>query len=171
MKRYIGKIRQNEELLEMEIDVTLYDAIIYSGTILDLDDPEYLDFESNVLTAFEIHGFELDNYYTSNNKNSASQYYIFTKTNEEGTKLQVLVKLRVSDHTNEGRKVGEVYKSSRKLSQGYVKKLAKDIAEERYGQTRGYRGREIDIVFDDNHYTSFEKALRAIEDRLDEFDN
>jgi len=170
--KYDSIYKENTSLLEIEIDILYLDesSQISASTILDLKDSSFFDFESNVMLACEVRDYELEDSYQSSVEGSVSQYYIYTKTNEDGTKLRVFLKIRVSDHlapdrTFHGRRI-----SQKELSTNYVKEQSKKYAESNFNQKRGYRPRLIDIVFDDEHYTSYEKALRDIEDRLDEFD-
>jgi len=171
MKRWImyDSIYNNSTLLELEVDVNLYDEsseIASSTKFYDSMDTAFYSFEEDLLNACEIHEFELEDCYSSNNPNSDSLYYILTKTNEEGTKLKIFLKIRISDHTVSDRPGSKYVDRDAK----YVKDQAQKLAMERYNQKRGWRARRIDIVFDDDHYTSYEQALRAIENRLDEFD-
>ena len=54
----------------------------------------------------------------------------------------------------------------------YINKEAAKFAQEEFNQKRGYRPRQIDVIFDDmpEHFQSYEAALRHIEDKLEEFD-
>lgn len=158
------------QYLELYIEVVGDVCNLYSGTILDVASSEFSDFETNILDACDIRGYQLEDSYVSNVENSISHYYIYSKV-ENGVRLKVLVKIRVSDHKAPDRVIHDQAVSSQELSSMHVKNLAKEIAKERYNQDRGYRPRNIDIIFDDDHYTSYESALRDIEHRLDEFDS
>ena len=87
MKRLIYSNTKTEELL-LDLDV----EVVVSGTILsseeipyDFQDSAFYAFESDILNACEIHGFELQDSYASNRNGSNSQYYVYIKTNEDGT--------------------------------------------------------------------------------------
>lgn len=171
MKRWIHSIsthNANTDFLEIAVDI-FYSKPVEASSILDLNDSAFYDFEANLLTACEIHDFELEDSYQSNRKDSSSLYYIYTKTNEEGTKLRVFLKIRVSDHEVPDNLAsrGSTYKQ-RDIK--HIKEEASKLAREKYNQKRGYVGRRLDIVFDDNHYSSYEDALQDIEKLLDKFD-
>lgn len=170
MIRYSSTYNDKTELLEFEIEISYMNEAINSSTIMDLKDSRFYDFEAEVLAACEIHDFELEDSYQSNRVGSVSQYYIFTKTNAEGTKLRVFLKIRISDHEAPGREIDGKFATQNKLSTENLHKIAKEHAETHYNQHRGYRARLIDIVLNDEHFTSYESALQEIEDRLDEFD-
>lgn len=167
MRRLIYNNRSNDDrMLELEIEVNYFRDVISASSILDINDPAFLDFEADILEACEIHDFKLVDSYQSNDASSISQYYIFVKTNEDGSKLKVFLKLRISDHIPSSRdSMSYDERDSR-----YVKQKAKEYAQEHFNQPRGYRARRINIVFNDDNYTSYEKALQAIESKLDEFD-
>lgn len=173
MRRWIHAksiYNDNTDLLEISVDIR-YDLVrLDSSSILNLDDPEFTDFEDSLLLILDSHDFDLEDCYASNRPNSLSKYYILTKTNEEGTRLRVFVKLRVSDHAV-GAKIrdGKLI-THKKRDLEHIKNEAKKLAYEKYGQVRGYAPRRMDIIFDDQHYRSYEKALQAIEKQLDEFD-
>ena len=174
MKRYIkytSTHNKSTELLEIDVDVHIYSDTVSAASILDLNDSEFFAFESDILENCEIRGYQLEDAYQSHVENSVSQYYIYSKTNEEGTKLRVLVKIRVSDHESPDRQFKGRTVPSGKLAHEYVHDKARELAQDRFHQTSGYRPRTIDIVFDDEHFTSYESALRQIESKLDEFDN
>ena len=170
MIRYSSTYNQNTELLELEVEISYINEAINSSTILDLKDSRFYDFESEVLAACEIRDFVLEDSYQSNREGSVSQYYIFTKTNPEGTKLRVFLKIRISDHEAPGREIGGKFTTQKKLATENLHKISKEYAESNYNQHRGYKARLIDIVLNDEHFTSYEQALQEIEDRLDEFD-
>jgi len=173
MKRLIhatSTYNDDTDLLEINVAI-LYDIVPVEGsTILDINDSEFFDFEQNLLLVLAVHDFELEDSYESNRPNSSSRYYILTKTNEAGTRLRVFVKLRVSDHTVDSRYKDGKMITHKKRDVEHIKKEARKLAYNKYGQTRGYAPRRIDIVFDDEHYKSYEKALQAIEKQLEEFD-
>lgn len=173
MKRWIHSsslYNENTDLLDIEVSI-LYDLVPVDGaTILDLASEEFFDFEQSLLMVLDMHDFELEDSYQSDRTGSVSRYYILTKTNEEGTKLRVFVKLRVSDHAVGARRKNGKYTTHNQRDMEHIKKEAKKLAYEKYGQTRGYAPRRLDIIFDDQHYQSYERALRAIEQSLDEFD-
>lgn len=173
MKRWIhatSTYNDKTDLLEIDVAI-LYDIVPIEGnTILDLNDSEFFDFEQNLLLVLAVHDFELEDSYESNRPNSLSRYYILTKTNAEGTRLRVFVKLRVSDHAVDVRYKDGKLITHKKRDIEHIKKEAQKLAYTKYGQTRGYAPRRIDIIFDDEHYKSYEKALQAIEKQLEEFD-
>lgn len=171
MKRLVYRNDDNStEVLELDIFVELAEDAVLGKSILDVDDPAFVDFEINIMSACDIHDFELIDEYASNNPNSLSKYYVYEKTNEEGTKLKVLLKIRVSDHTIPDRKASGKLTTYTKRDQRYMNHEAKKLATEKYGQSRGYRARHLNIVFNDENFTSYEAALRAIEGSLDDFD-
>lgn len=173
MKRWIHATtlyNDNTDLLEIDVTV-LYDIVPIKGnTILDINDSEFFDFEQNLLLVLSVHDFELEDAYESNRSDSSSRYYILTKSNKAGTKLRVFVKLRVSDHSVDARYKNGNLITHKKRDIEHIKKEAQKLAYTKYGQTRGYAPRRIDIIFDDEHYRSYEKALQAIEKQLEEFD-
>lgn len=173
MKRWVhttSTYNDNTDFLEINISV-IYDIVPVEGsTILDLADTEFFDFEQNLLLILDTHDFELEDAYDSNRSDSVSKYYILTKTNEEGTRLRVFVKLRVSDHAVDVRYVDGKPLTHKRRDIEHIKKEAQKLAYEKYGQTRGYAPRRLDIIFDDKHYQSYEKALQAVEKQLEEFD-
>lgn len=170
MKRYISSKYNLSELYEFNIDIVESNSEVSAESILDTASPEYFDFETSVLDIFEMHEFNLEDAYQSNNDNSVSQYYIYTKLTDDGTKLRILVKLRISDHDVPDRTFRSGTASGRQLAESHTKHLAENIAKTKYNQSRGYRPRTLDIIFDDNHFVSYESALRYLEDRLDEID-
>lgn len=166
MKRVVDR---NEEILKIDIVVHFYKDDIAAASVLNVSDPAFQSFELDVLEAFDIHRFELIEESKSSVPGSVSHYYIFVKTNEEGTRLKVYLKLRISDHqigVDDRRNIPKYAKRDQDL----VNKRAREYAQENFNQPRGYRARRIDIVFNDENYTSYESALRAIEDKLDDFD-
>ena len=171
LKRYIHRsVNYNELLLELEIEVNV-ESSINCSSILDVNDPAFFDFESSILGAFELHDFELIDSYKSEYPDSLSQYYVYAKTNSEGTKLKIFLKVRVSDHIVPDRLIrGELSKHKDK-DLSYTYQEAKNYASDKYNQKRGFKARPLDIIFNDDHYISYEQALRAVEDKLDEFDS
>lgn len=173
MKRWIhatSTYNDNTELLEIDVFIHYVETEVQSNSILDIYDSEFADFEGSLLDILDMYDYNLEDAYTSNRLNSNSKYYILTKTSEDGIRLRVFVKLRISDHEVPDRvKYGKLDKSKRRDS-SHIKKEAKDFAKDRYGQIRGYRPRRIEIIFNDEHYTSYEEALRAIQEALDQFD-
>ena len=130
MKKMIVSSSNTNQELHIDVTVNFYRDYVEADSILNTKDPAFMDFEADILTACEIHDFQLQDHYTSNDTDSISQYYVYIKTNEDNTKLKVYLKI----------------------------------------QRRGYKARRIDVVFNDEHYTSYETALRDIENKLDEFD-
>lgn len=172
MKRLIYSNTETEELL-LDLDV----EVVISGTILsseeipyDFQDSAFYAFESDILNACEIHGFELQDSYVSNRNGSNSQYYVYIKTNEDGTKLKIFLKIRISDHSVPDKVIKGKNTTYKQRDSRYVKDKVAKFAKETFNQTRGYKMRTLDIVFDDMHFRSYESALRHIENKLDEFD-
>jgi len=130
MKKMIVSSSNTNQELHIDVTVNFYRDYVEADSILNTKDPAFMDFEADILTACEIHDFQLQDHYTSNDPDSISQYYVYIKTSEDNTKLKVYLKI----------------------------------------QRRGYKARRIDVVFNDEHYTSYETALRDIENKLDEFD-
>ena len=157
------------QIIRFNIEVCFYKDDINAASILDISNPAFTSFELDVLEACDIHDFELIDQYTSNAKNSISHYYTYVKTNEDGTKLKIYLKIRISDHTivNDNSRDIASYK---KRDEAHVKNKAKEYAQQHFSQPRGYRARRLDIVFNDENYTSYESALKDIEKKLDEFD-
>ena len=171
MKRLIYRsINYPTELLELDVYIELKENYVEASSILDINDPAFKDFEINVLSACELHDFELEDSYASDNKDSISQYYIYVKTNRDGTKLKVLLKIRVSDHVLDDRKLNGKLVTYNKRDLKYMNDQAKEYASKHFNQSRGYRARHLNIVFNDDLFTSYEDALRAIEESLDDFD-
>lgn len=172
MKKWVhatSTYNENTELFEIDIFVHYIEDRVHSNSILDVHDSEFADFEGSLLDILDMYDYNLEDAYVSN-KNTNSRYYILTKTNEGGTRLRVFVKLRVSDHEVPDRvKYGQLDKYKQR-DRDYINKEAKQFAEQQYGQIRGYRPRRIEIIFNDEHYTSYEQALRAIQEALDQFD-
>lgn len=166
MKRFVNR---NEEILEISVVIHFYKDDIAAASVLDISDPAFQSFELDVLEAFDIHRFELIEESNSSVPGSVSHYYTFVKTNEEGTKLKVYLKLRISDHQIGDDNRRNIPKYA-KRDQDFVNRRAREYAQENFNQPRGYRARRIDIVLNDENYTSYESALRAIEDKLDDFD-
>lgn len=169
MKRLYRSSQSDDSLLEIDICVYQSEEAIENGSIMNVDKCKFHDFEADILDMFEQRDYELEDEFGSPVKGSNSHYYIYTKV-ENGVKLKVLVKLRLSDHCIPDRFIRGKQVSQKDSSAKYTKELAKSIAKDKYNQTRGYRSRNIDIVFNDKHYTSYEDALRDIEASLDEFD-
>lgn len=170
MKIYRG-IAKNNPMLELEVDIHYFKDYVEAASILDLNDPAFYDFEMDVLEACEIHDFKLEDSYKSNDPNSMSLYYIYVKTNEEGTRLKIFLKIRISDHNPPSWKVGDTeVVTYNDRDKAYMANQAKEYAEKHFKQPRGYRIRRINIVFNDEFYTSYGDALIAIEDELDRFD-
>lgn len=166
---YVSR-RNNTSMLELEVDVIYFRDTVEASSILDINDPAFLDFEADIMSACELHDFELEDSYQSDDENSISQYYIYVKTDEDGSKLKVFLKIRISDHIPPMRaEHGELLTYDERDSK-YTKQKAKEYAEMHFNQPRGYRIRRINIIFNDDNYTSYEKALQAIESKLDEFD-
>ena len=164
MKRLI-----KDQTFEIDITVHFYKDDIAAASVLDSTNSDFRCFELDILEVCDMHDFELVDEKQSSTKDSASHYYTFVKLNEEGTRLIVYLKLRISDHTIDDDASRSIPQYA-KRDQDFVNKLAKKYAEEHFGQPRGYRARRIDIVFNDEAYTSYESALRAIEEDLDRFD-
>ena len=162
MKRYIRYTSTHNkltELLELEVDVYMCSDPVSAASVLDLNDSEFFAFESDILENCEMRGYQLED-----------SYQIYSKTNEDGTRLRVLVKIRVSDHESPDRQFKGRTVPSGRLAYDHVHERARELAKARFNQTSGYRPRFIDIVFDDEHFNSYEDALRQIEAKLDEFD-
>lgn len=172
MKRlvYVSKRNRKSSMLELCVEVEYFRDAVEAASILNLTDPAFLDFEADILTACEIHDFELDDSYQSNEDNSVSQYYVYVKTTDDGSKLKVFLKIRISDHIPPDREIDGEMTTYDERDSKYVKQKAKDYAMTHFNQPRGYRARRINIIFNDDNYTSYEQALRAIESKLDEFD-
>lgn len=99
MKRliYTSTSQKNSKLMKLEIKVSYDSEYVRTGSILNIHDNEFFDFESAILSDFELRDFVLEGSYESNRADSVSQYYIYSKTNEEGTNLNVLIELRIFD--------------------------------------------------------------------------
>ena len=171
LMRYYNTFNSDKaELLKLSVEVIFDKEEIAASSILDINDSAYFDFKEAILMACGLRDFELVESYQSDIDNSISQYYIYTKTDPEGVKLKIIVEIRISDHPAPGRDIHGQFVSQQELRNNYLKQKAKRIAEEKYGQKRGFKWRAIDIIFNDDHFTSYEDALREIENRLDEFD-
>lgn len=169
MKRYLST-RTKDQLLELIVDISYVGCAVEANSKYDLQSSGFYSFESNLLDDLEIRDFEIIDSYESDNEGSNSRYYIAVKTTEDGTKLRIFLKIRVSDHEVEDDRRNGKFSTFSQRDSKYVSNQAKEYAQQRFSQKRGYRSRRLDIVFDDTHYTSFESALRDIEDKLDEFD-
>lgn len=170
LAKYNTAYRPNTELLTIDIEVVRGSSVVNGSINLDRYDPDFDYFETNMMLAFDVRDFDLEDAYESNVKGSSSKYYIYTKIDPVGQRLKVFVKLRISDHVAPDRKKNGERISQKELSVDHVKEEAAKYAREHFNQRRGYKPRLIDIIFDDEHFTSYEKALCEIEDRLDEFD-
>lgn len=170
MKKMIVSSSNTNQELHIDVTVNFYRDYVEADSILNTKDPAFMDFEADILTACEIHDFQLQDHYTSNDPDSISQYYVYIKTNEDNTKLKVYLKIRISDHVPEDKVIDDKLTSYAQRDAKYVKEKASRYAQENFNQRRGYRARRIDVVFNDEHYTSYETALRDIENKLDEFD-
>ena len=135
---------------------------------IDIDSSEFNSFETEVFGAFLLHGYELESCHDHESDSGHSYYYVYTKV-ENDIKLKMIVELRLSDHPANDRMIKGKLVPNKKSAEAHLKKLAQELAT-KYGQTRGYRYRRIDIIFDDNHYTSYEEALREIENKLDSYE-
>ena len=142
MKRSSGATSTyNDDTEFVEIEVNMYrsrDDLAEAASVLDSNDLEFFDFEGSLLAVLAMHDFELEDAYQHNKPNRVIQYYILSKTNSEGTRLRMFVKLQVSEHAEADRTCP----------------------------------RQIDAILNDipEHFQSYEKALRHIEDKLEEFD-
>lgn len=170
MKIYRRINNNRESMLELEVDIRYFRDNIEADSILDISDPAFMDFEEDVLSACELHDFQLEDSYQSNDATSMSLYYIYVKLTPEGNKLKVFLKIRVSDHVPSARYVDGKLVSYDRRDKAYTDDQARQYAKEHFNQPRGYRARRINIVFNDDNYQSYEAALQAIEERLDEFD-
>lgn len=171
MKRWIHRsVNYNEQMIEFDIFVELDPRDIKGASMMDLNDPAFYDFESNILNVCEMHDFELEDSYESSSPDSISQYYVYVKTNPEGTRLKVYLRIRVSDHVVPDRIERGKISTHKQRSKKFTNDQAREYAQEKFNQARGYRARDINIVMNDEFYTSYESALRDIEKSLDEFD-
>lgn len=167
---YVSRRNSGSSMLELEVEVTYFRDAVEAASILDINDPAFLDFEADIMTACELHDFELEDSYQSDDENSVSQYYVYVKTSPDGAKLKVFLKIRISDHIPPAREENSTLLTYDERDSKYTKQRAKEYAESHFNQPRGYRVRRINIIFNDDNYTSYEKALQAIESKLDEFD-
>lgn len=164
------QIKHNSiNILTLNIEVIFYKDDIAAASVLDIANPDFQAFELDLLEMCEIYDFELVEDHASSNKDSLSHYYTYIRTNKDGTKLKVYLKIRISDHAIDDDSSRDIA-SYKKRDEAYVKNKAKEYAETHFSQPRGYRARRIDVIFNDQNYASYEQALRAIEKKLDEFD-
>ena len=173
MKRLVyskSTYNENTDFLEIEIDVTYSLVTLQCSSLMDINDPEFHEFEDSLLDILDMHDFNLEDAYQSDRKSSISQYYILTKTNEEGTRLRVFVKLRVSDHVVGTKTFRGKETTYRQRDDKYIHDEARQFAKDHFNQSRGYKPRHIEIILDGEHCSSYEEALTRIETRLEEFD-
>ncbi len=148
------------------VDVIVDVEIIEASFVYDPDSAEFRDFEDDILDAFDLRGYELEDEMYSDRNGSKSRYYMFTKVVNNEI-LEVLVKLRVSDHMPDDRiRRGQTIKQ-KDLSKKFAKDYADKLIERHYPNTKKYKIRNINILFNDVNYQSYDEALNAITDKLD----
>lgn len=157
-------MKKNIILFTIDVDIDV--DIIEASFQYDPDSAEFRDFEDDILDAFDLRGYELEDEMHSNRNNSKSRYYMFTKVTDDEI-LEILVRLRISDHTAPDRMVDGQKARQKDLSDQFVKDYTKKLVETKYPESKKYKIKNITILFNDIDYNSYDEALDAITNRLD----
>lgn len=165
MKRWI----HSKTLIEEEWTIEIYpkDESIQSSTILDTQSNEYQSFIRGMVVAFKDAGYDLYNdpeYTHESNKGSQSWYYTFLRV-ENLVEIRVVVNVRVSDHSNKDKPWG----TAKELREAYVDKMGDALAAEYETAPRPLKV-PVEIVFNDDGYTSYTRALFAVRDQIDDIE-
>ena len=150
--------------LTWDIDIFPQEEIITSATILDTKSNEYQSFIQSMVMQFMDYGYELYNdpdYTHESNNGSKSWYYTFLKI-ENQVEIRVVVNVRVSDHPNKDKPWG----SARDRRNKYVDKSSDKLAAEYKSNPKPMRI-PVDIIFNDDNYTSYYGAMFALHDQLE----
>lgn len=166
MKRWI----KNKTIFEYEWDIEISprESSVTASSILDTQSNEYREFIEGLIDNFAEWGYELYNdpeYTHQSNRGSESWYYTFVKV-EDYVEIRVVVNVRISDHVN---KDGKNYTADDRRSK-YVGRISDELADEFEVKPRPMRV-PINIVFDDNHFTSYTRALFDLYDHLKEIES
>lgn len=157
-------MKRHSELLI--VDVYIDAEVIESAFKFDPDSGEFRDFEDDILDALEVRGYELQDEMYSNRNSSKSRYYMYTKV-QNNQLLEILLKIRVSDHPMVDRVNRGQLRQGSDLSDQFSKHYAEDLIQNMYPESKKVKIKNIDIVFDNQHYQSYDDALNAILDRVD----
>ena len=148
---------------EWDIEIEPREETVVAGSILDTQSNEYQSFIEGMIDNFAEWGYELYNdpeYTHKSNKGSDSWYYTFIKV-EDLVEIRIVVNVRISDHANKDtRRSTADERRSR-----YVDKISDELASEFGSSPRPMRV-PINIIFDDNHFTSYSGALFQLYDNL-----
>lgn len=161
MKRWIHSKTIIQE--EWNIEICPEDAAINSSTILDTKSNEYQAFIKGMIVAFMDNGYELYNdpdYTHESNKHSQSWYYTFLKI-EDLVEIRVVVNVRISDHSNKDKPWG----TAKELRENYVNSIGDKLADEFETNVKPLKV-PVEIIFNDDEFTSYTKALFAIHDQI-----
>lgn len=157
------------KVVRLTVDIES-DEIITSSEELTQEDIEYSNFEEDIQVNLELRGFILEEEHESDRSGSCSKYFTFSKV-EDDLKLKLVIVLRISDHKGRSKQISKgVWKSEKQLRAHYAKKKAEALMKDKYQQSNFPEVRSLDIVFDNTHYTSYTKALRAVLDKVKEID-
>ena len=165
MKRWNHSKR---DIIEIEWDIEIFPKEdISASTILDTRSNEYQSFIKGMVMSFEDSGYELYNdptYTHQSNKGSDSWYYTFLRI-ENGTEIRVIVNVRVSDHANPDKPWGTADERRNR----YVSRIRDELAKEYEVKKKPMRV-PVDIIFNDENYTSYTDALFGIYDKLEDIE-
>lgn len=166
MKRWAHSVKDVIEI-EWDIDIFPKSNEIQSSTILNTKSNEYQAFIEGMVTAFDDAGYELYNdpsYTHQSNKGSDSWYYTFLKI-ENQVEIRVVVNIRISDHYNPDKPWG----TAEQLRQKYTMKV-RDALEQEYQVKPKPMKVPVNIIFNDDNYTSYMDALFGIRDKIDDIE-
>lgn len=152
---------------EWDIDICPQTSSIASSTILDTRSNEYQSFIEGLIDNFETYGYELYNdpeYTHRSNFGSDSWYYTFLKV-EDYVEIRIVVNVRISDHDN----VDRLHRTAAQRRSSYVNKIGDELADEFKTNPKPLKV-PINIVFNDNNFTSYTQALFAVHDQLEDIE-
>lgn len=166
MKKWV----HNKVIFEYEWDIDIYpqDPNVLGSSILQTKSNEYPSFVKGMVMAFEDHGYELYNdpsYTHQSNQGSDSWYYTFLRV-EEYVEIRVVVNVRISDHLNPDKPWG----TATERRQKYVTKV-RDTLEQEYQVAKKPMRVPIEIIFNDDNFTSYYEALFEIKDKLEDIES
>ena len=165
MKRVIRTKTIFEETWTIEI--LPKEATVDAGTILDTSSNEYAAFIKGMIVAFMDAGYELYNdpdYTHSSNLGSESWYYTFIRV-EDYVEIRIVVNVRVSSHSNSDRPWG----TAQELRARYVDRSGDQLANEFQVSPKPLKV-PVEIIFNDDNFTSYNQALFSIHDTLEELE-
>lgn len=153
------------EVIEWTVEFNNSEDTILAKSILNLKSSEYQSFLDGMVKMLDAKGYNHATKYDhkSNRPGSKSMYYTFIKQCEDKT-VQVVVEIRVSNHSNKS-KNGVPHAISRKTYRKYnvLPQIMKDT-----NTTNVPQDFPMEIIFNDQHFTDYISALSYVNRKVNQ---